>query len=182
MTGEPQPRLRTPFWRRPLMLALILSIGVNVFFAFERMGVVAGAAATGAVTRAAEERPRGDWIERRIAAAPEDLRPILRAAFAEKGDRIRALRKQGFEVRLRQMALLRAEPFDAAAYRQAQSEARALAMRRRELIHAAWADAAEALGAAGRADLADTLEQRLRRRMRRFGLSETPDPARSAQP
>lgn len=181
MTGDPQPRLRTPFWRRPVMLALILSIGVNVFFAFERMGVVAGAA-TGGVTRAVEQRPRGDWVERRIAAAPEDLRPILRAAFAEKGDRIRALRKQGFEVRLRQMALLRAEPFDADGYRQTQSQARALAMRRRELIHAAWADAAEALSAAGRADLADTLEQRLRRRMRRFGLSETPDRAPSVQP
>lgn len=159
--------MTSPFWRRPLVLALVVSIALNAFFAF---------ALIGHLSRGDDDDRKGSFRDRFVAGASEDVKQVVFAALDVVEAEIEATRNRSLAARRLQMEILTADPFDADAFEAAQAEDRAASMARREALHRAFATASRALDLEDRKMLAIALEERLRRwerrRAEREGRSE----------
>ena len=149
--------------RRWLRVMLVLSLGLNLVLG----GVIAGS-----WLRAMEQRGPDRFASRVLKMVPEAHRPAAEAALAEDREAAIALRRELMAASLAALEAFRAEPLDRAALESAIGARQEILTRRRAQRAERVLALAEALPAEARAEFADRLGERLRRRMARLAGAE----------
>lgn len=158
--STPKPRSRTPRWIWPV---LVLSLGANLAMA----GIVAGRA-----MRSADVDPElGRYYSRVLSALPEERRPAARAVLLAEGSPLEA--RQEFRGKLMNATeavsrALTAEPFDADALRGALAARMDVFRTRFTGRQERMIALAETLSMEERGLLAEEMQNRVERRMKRW--------------
>lgn len=157
-TTKPDPAPRS----RRMRIALVLSLALNLMF----IGILAGGAFQGA------RAPQPSWeatdLRALLRALPDDARRDLRGAMIRgngESPRVRReqMRNSAAEHRLRTVAMLRADPFDADAFAEHLDTGRAAREARTIAAHHALVARIAAMPARERAAMAERLSRRTER-------------------
>ncbi len=111
-----------------LLVALVLSVCVNVFVA----GLAAGRITTGQATRNGET---GGGLQRFLATVPAEVRPVFRQALSENRGSLRDMASEVREARQSAAEILAAEPFDQDAFEVALAEIRDRSEALQAMVH-----------------------------------------------
>lgn len=142
-----------PLWAK---IALIGSIGVNLFFA----GIFIGSSFQPSTRSKAADRQ----IQRVITYVPDHRKSFAEEHFAPVRERIIALNSQRRELAEPVIASIKAEPYSPEAFLTAVSQRRAISDERRDVLQREVANLLESFNAEERSEFATRLGERLRSR------------------
>ncbi len=135
-----------------LALALLLSLGVNVFLG----GLVAGRHFGQPAASQREALAPGGPIQRLVASLPPDDRGAVQKAFAKRRAELAGDRRAVQAARAQVAQILAADTYDLAAQQKAFAEVRARTEALQRLLHEGLAEAAQEMSVEGRRSLVES--------------------------